>query len=251
MARVYCDLDDAKRLLRSSILRESRVRFSDAFKENKADAANVGTIALSGVSFLSSFAGHENFTFSFTDSTSFEVSGDVVGDLGTGTTDAAYSCDHFTIAQANWSGVADDGDKWYIMANSDVSDDDGDSYIVDVTRLINARLEQRYGDLSRAPFYADPSVAIPDSIKYACSRLAAYEIFNSAFAGSSTDEESPVDRWKTEAEDILEKYLESHGVGPMWKSRETLVTKLGVPGVGDGEIETDNLTDSQNKKYQR
>jgi len=249
--RIYCDLDDVKRLLRSVGVRESKVRFSSAYKELKADSGNAGTIVLSGVTFESCFADHEMYTFTFTDSTSFSVVGDVVGSLGSGTVRAKFtSTDRFSVPLANWSGSANAGDKWYITANSDVSDDDGDDFIDDVCGKINSSLEARYGSLASVPFIADLSVTIPDAIKYACIRLSAYEIFNSVFAGIG-EGDSPVAHWRDDAEKALNGYLDSHGKGPIWRSREIMITKIGITGVGEGVVDIDELTGDEAKDYSR
>jgi len=252
MSRIYCSLTDVKRLLRSVSNRESKIRFSDAYRSLQADSANSGTIALSGVTFKDSFADHENYTFTFTDSTSFSVVGDLVGNIGSGNRfDSFEAEDRFTVPSANWSGAAILGDKYYITSASDVSNDDGHDFIVDSTKRINARLEKIYGTLDACAFYDSTSVEIPDAINFACIRYTAYDIFNSVFAGVSPDDVSPVRRWKVAAEDTLGEYSTGHGKGPIWRSRPVSVDKIGIAVVGDGIIELDNLTDAKNKQYTR
>ena len=253
MARVYCTLDQVKRLLRTSGEREAKVRFSEAYRDLKADEDNTGTISLSGVTFKDSWSGHEDFTFTFTDSTSFDVVGNVVGALGSGTIQSSFtSSGRFTVAASQWSGVANVGDKWYISSISDISNDDGDDFITDNTKRINAKLETAFGSLSNVNFYSSPSVSVPDAIEYACIRYTAYDIWNSVYSGQiPPGEESPVEMWKRDAKEILEDYIAGRGVGPKWRSRDSLVTDLGVAGVGDGIIEIDDLTDAANKDYKR
>jgi len=252
MSRIYCSLEDVKRLLRSVSNRESKIRFSEAYRELKADSNNSGSISLGGVSFVDSFAEHETYSFTFTDSTSFTVVGDVLGALGSGTRLETVTIDgKFSVLPSHWSGSAVAGDVCYITAASDISNDDGHSFIVDSTKRINARLERIYGTLDSVSFYDSTSVDVPDGINFACIRYAAYDIFNSVFAGVSSDDVSPVERWKKSAEDTLGEYISGHGKGPMWKSREVLVTEMGLPEYGDGVIELDQLPDQKNKQYER
>jgi hypothetical protein len=249
--RLYCELSTVKRLLRSAGSRESRVRFSESYKDLGPDSSNSGTILLSGVSFLDEFDSHETFTFTFTSATNFIVAGDILGYIGSGSTSSLFTASgRFTVPAANWSGVAEIGDKVYITANSDISNDDGEGFIEDATKKINTHLERIFGSLDNVAFYSDETVDIPDAISFACSRFAAYEIFNSIFS-SVNDEKSPVEKLNILAEETLETYLQSHGRGPIWQSRENLVNEIGVSGVGDGIIEIDNLTDPKNQEYRR
>ena len=48
MSRIYCELSDVKRLLRSVINRESKIRFSEAYRGLKTDPGNSGNISLNG-----------------------------------------------------------------------------------------------------------------------------------------------------------------------------------------------------------
>lgn len=252
MSRIYCELSDVKRLLRSVINRESKIRFSEAYRDLKVDPGNSGDISLNGVTFSDAFADHETFTFEFTDSTSFSVSGDVIGNLGSGNRFETFTSeDRFSVSEDNWEGSAQEGDKCYITAASDVSNDDGHAYIVDATKRINAHLERIYGSLENVAFYDSTSEEIPQAIEFACIRYSAYDIFNSVFAGIAAEGESPVEMWKTSADNTLAEYLSSHGKGPIWKSRDSLITELGVSKVGEGVIEIDELSDSSNKKYER
>jgi len=253
MSRLYCTLSETKRLLRSvGAQSENKIRFSDVYKELKADSSNNGTISLSGVVFSNAFAAHETFSFEFTDSTSFDVVGDIVGFLGSGTVTSKFSStNRFTVPIANWSGSAQTGDIWYITSNSDISEDDGDSFIEDACMIIDAELDKKFGGLDRVPFLVDVSLAVPDAIKFACIRLSAYEIFNSVYSAIGVDEDSPVEKWKTSGYSLLAGYIESHGQGPVWQSRGSLITDLGIKSIGEGEIEIDSLTDAHNKEYDR
>ncbi|MDQ1279587.1 MAG: hypothetical protein QG670_849, partial [Thermoproteota archaeon] len=217
-----------------------------------ADDSNAGTISLTGVSFFDSFADHETYTFEFTDSTSFSVSGDVVGSIGSGNILAVFvAAGRFTVPIANWSGRAVSGDKWYITASSDMSDDDGHEFIVDATKKINAQLGRIYGLSSNISFYDSTDAELPDAVSYSCVRYAAYDIFHSVYAGIMPEGGTLVENWKNSAEEILEEYISSHGRGPIWKSRESLITELGVEGIGDGIIEIDELSDAKNTQYER
>ena len=252
MSRIYCSLDDVKRLLRSISNKESKIRFSSAYRDLKVDSNNTGTVSLTGVSFYDSFAEHETYTFLFSDSSSFEVEGDVVGYLGSGlTTEEFIAASRFSIPAQNWNGIADDEDKVYLTSASDISNDDGHQFIVDATKRINAKLEKKYGQLDNLTYYDSTSAVLPDSISFACIRYAAYDIFNSVFAGMSGDDKSPVEVWKVDAEETLSEYIVSHGRGPVWRSRPLRVDEIGVPGINDGIIETNNLTDAKNKEYRR
>ena len=252
MLRVYCSLEDVKRLLRSLANKESKIRFSEAYRNLEPDSGNAGDIALSGVTFEDTFAEHETYTFTYTDSTSFDVSGDVLGNVGSGNIFETFTATgKFSVPPGNWSGSAITGDMYYITAASDVSDEDGHQFIKDSTRRIDARLERIYGTLANVSFYDSTSAEIPEAINFACSRYTAYDIFNSVYAALSSSEISPVQRWKVAADSTLENYLSGHGRGPIWKSRNQEVVIIGVPNVGEGVIDIADLTDPQNKVYNR
>jgi hypothetical protein len=252
LSRIYCDIDDVKRLLRSLRNRESKIRFSDSYRDLKADDSSRGTVSLTGVSFVDSFAEHETYTFEFSDSTSFSVVGDVVGSVGSGNILTEFTATgRFTVPAANWSGLAEDGDKWYITAASDISNDDGHAFIVDATRRINAKLERHYGSLSNVSFYDSTSVDLPDAIEFSCIRYTAHDIFHSVYAGIMPEGETLVESWKSSAEETLEQYLLGHGRGPIWRSRESKIIEIGVEGIDDGILDIDELTDNKNKEYER
>lgn len=254
MARLYCTLEEVKRVLRSIGVRESKIRFSNAFKELSNNPDNVGSVSLSGVSFLSSFADHEQFEFTFTDATSFDVVGDVTGTIGSGVRTSEFiATGKFTVPVANWSGGSQSGDIVSITSNSDISDDDGEDFVEDASQKINGSLRKVFGNLSSLSFTDSTSTdVIPDEIQYAAKRLAAYEIFTSVYSGVATEEESPVINWKRMAEESVNDYISSvPKTGPRWRSRDGLITKVGVPGVGEGEIDLEPTTAPTNKDFQR
>jgi len=252
MIREYSTLDDLKRLLRSAGPRESRIRFSEAYKDLKGNSSNAGTIALSGVTFDNGYFGHETFSFTFTDTTSFDVVGDVSGNLGSGTTTAQFTAsEKFDVPIANWSGAASVDDIYYITSNSDISDDDADGFLQDARKFINAELVRIYGSLDNISFLEDMSEEIPQAVSYACLRYAGYEVFNSVSAGVSLDETSPVQNWKDMADEAMEKFCSGKGDGPRWRAREQLITELGVEGVGEGEIDIKNIQTTTNYDFER
>lgn len=250
MSDMYCSLNDVKRLLRSLANRESKIRFSSAYRDLKEDSNNTGTIYLSGVDFSTSFADHDTYTFEFIDSTSFSVTSDILGTLGSGDRFSTFSSTgKFSVPSSNWTGYALAGDKVYITAASDISDEDGEKFIEDSTKKIKGKLLEKFGSVDDFPFEIS---SVPDQINYACIRYTAYDIFNSMFAGMSTENgESPVEFWKNDADEALFSYLSSHGKGPVWKSRPVQVDTIGIEGIGDGEIDLRNLTDPKNKEYKR
>lgn len=249
--RLYCTLDDVKRLLRATGVKESRVRFSSAYKDLKAKSDNSGSVFLKSVNFLSSYNGHETFTFTFTDSTSFDVVGNITGNLGSGTLYSKFTAiGKFTCANENWSGRAQAGDEYYITANSDVSDDDGEGFIEDAGRFINSFLKKTYGTLPDFTVYGSTET-IPDAVVYACMRYAAYEIFNSIFAGAILDEGTPVQRWKDMADEAMSDYSVSGGDGPRWRARDSVIVEIGVKGVGEGIIDIETISTASNKDFKR
>jgi hypothetical protein len=204
------------------------------------------------VSFSDAFAEHETYTFEFTDSTSFTVTGDIVGHMGSGTRTAEFLlANQFTIEASFWEGSADTGDKIYLTSASDISNHDGHEFVVDSTKRINAYLTKIYGTLDSVTFYDDTSVEIPDGVEFACVRYAAFDIFNAVYAGMSEPGKEMVPMWKETANATLQAFVSGHGSGPRWKSRISLITTLGVEKVGEGLIEIDNLPDATNKKYER
>ena len=252
MSRLYCSLTDVKRLLRSVVNRESKVRFSEAYRDLKMGSSNRGSITLKGALFSNAHSSHETYTFEFSDSTSFSVIGDVVGYKGEGVIQETFHIEEvFDVLSSSWSGLAEEGDKCYLTTASDISNDDGHDFIVDTTNRINARLESVYGTLESISYYDSTSEDVPGGIDFACIRMTAYEIFNSIHAGSFPDDNSPVNKWLTAAKEVLDFYIAGHGRGPVWKSREALITQLGNEKVGKGVIEIDNLPDATNKRYER
>jgi hypothetical protein len=253
MGRLYSSISTIKRLFRSiNSVRESIIRFSTAYKDLGADTGNSGSISLSGITFDLDYCGHETFTFEFTSSTSFRVSSNIVGLLGTGSRSSVFTLtDMFLVPIANWSGTAVIGDKIYITANSDISDNGCLDFIQDATMYINSELERAFGTLANVTFYDDESVDVPEAISYACSRLSAYELYIAIFPAGEIKADSAIYKWKSLAEKSLASYIRSHGKGPIWRSREQLITEVGVTGIGEGVVEINNLPDPKNMEYLR
>jgi hypothetical protein len=239
MARDYCTLANIKRLLRTA---NRKINTSEAYKELGYNADNIGDIKLIDVTIEESYVGHERFTATFSDSTSFVVSGEESGYLGTGNIGSLFSCSRFSIPSTFWTGDPETADVVYFVSDSDVSTDDAEEYIVDASNFIRNKLGELFGDSTNIPWETDLTLDIPDGLVFASIRLAAYYIFTSAIAGTVIDQESPVIYWYKEGlqaiEDFLAWYKKETQVGaPRWRSREVLFTEIGISGLEEDVID--------------
>jgi len=249
MARAYCTLEDVRRLLRTA---NKKIKFSEAYQELGYNSGNTGTVRLSDVSFVDSYAGHERYTLTFSDSTSFEVNGEESGYLGIGGRGSTFTCNHFSIAPSFWSGTPDADDSVFFISDSNVSVDDAEAFIGDASDYIRNRLGEVFGDSTNIPWEADLTIQIPSGIKFAATRLAAYYIYTACLAGTIFDQQAPVEvAWHEEAEKALDAFInwyekESQVGSPRWRSRDTLFNKLGINGIEEGEIDLDaDVTDDE------
>lgn len=258
MARAYCTSASVKRLLRTAT---KKVKSSESYRDLSYNTGNSGTIRLGSISFLDSYVGDERFDITFSDATSFEIVGEDIGNLGTGTRNADFSCDFFTIASSAWSGVAQADDVVYFISNSNISNDDITGFIQDASNYINNRLGVVFGDSTNIPWEADLNVSIPGGLQFAAIRLTAHDIFSSIIAGEDIDQESPVYEWYRRAEKAIDDFIAWYqkegftGVA-RWRSRDVLFKDLGIDGYDTqnyaGELdvsETGDITDD--KQYKR
>ena len=257
MARAYCTATQVKRLLRTAT---KKVKTSESYRDLSYNSDNSGSIRLGAVSFLDSYVGDERFDITFSDATSFEVVGETIGNLGTGTRNATFSCAYFTIASSDWTGVAQANDIVYFISNSNISNDDVDGFIDDATNYINNRLGVVFGDSTNIPWEADLTIAIPGGLQFAAIRLTAYDIFSSILAGEDIDQESPVYEWLRRAEKAIDDFIlwyqkEGFTGTARWRSREVLFKDLGIDGLDtqnyDGELDVSqagDITDDQQYK---
>lgn len=206
------------------------------------NSANTGSIRLGSVDFLDSYVGDERFDITFSDATSFDVVGEITGNLGAGTRDSDFSCAYFTIASSEWTGIAQSGDVVYFISNSNISNDDLEGFIDDATNYINNRLGVVFGDSTNIPWEIDYAVDIPGGLQFAAIRLSAYDVFSSVLAGEDIDNESPVYEWLKRAEKAIDDFIlwyqkEGFTGVARWRSREVLFKDLGIEG-----LDTQNYT---------
>ena len=246
MARAYCTSDQVKRLLRTAT---KKVKSSESYRDLSYNSGNSGTVRLSAVTFLDSYVGDERFDITFSDSTAFEVVGENIGNLGSGTVGEAFTCAYFTIAIASWSGVAQADDVVYFISNSNISNDDIDDFILDSSNYINNRLGVLWGDSTNIPWEADLAVVIPGGLEFAAIRLTAYDIFSAILAGEDIDQESPVYDWYVRAEKAIDDFIlwyqnEGFTGTARWRSRPTIFKEIGISGYDtqnySEEINTDD-----------
>jgi len=246
MARAYCTLDEVKRVLRTAA---KKVRTSEAYRNLDYNRDNSGDVRLKAITLLDSYVGSERFEIEFSDSTSFEVTGEDAGFLGTGSMLSDFSCSYFTISPSQWQGAALSGDRVSFITNSNISTDDATQFVNGVAKWINNQLGVPYADSTNIPWEADLTVAIPDPLNYAAIYRSAYEIFSSIFAGAEL-ENTPVTEWKNIADNAVNKYVqwyeeEQTESTPRWMSREIFFDELGITNVGKGlmNVRTDSEKD--------
>jgi hypothetical protein len=232
MARAYCTAAQVKRLLRTAT---KKIKSSEAYRDLSYNTGNSGTVRLGSVTFLDSYVGDERFDITFSDSTAFEVVGEEIGNLGSGTVGVTFSCAFFTIAPGNWSGVAQAGDVVYFISNSNISNDDIGEFITDSGNYINNRLGILFGDSTNIPWEADLTLGIPGGLQFAAIRLTAHDIFSTILAGEDIDQESPVYDWYRRAEKAIDdfiKWYQTEGFTGLarWRSRETIFKEIGISG---------------------
>lgn len=239
MARDYCDLTNVKRLLRTA---NRKINTSEAYKDLGYNSDNVGTIILTAVTIEESYADHERFTATFSDSTSFVVSGEESGYLGTGSIGSLFSCSRFSIDSTSWTGTPGSNDVVYFVSDSDVSTDDAEAYIGDASNFIRNKLGELFGDSTNIPWETELTLAIPDGLVFAAIRLAAYYIFSSAMAGTVINQEAPIIYWYREGLQAIDDFLawykkETQAGSPRWRSREVLFKEIGISGLEEDVID--------------
>jgi len=249
MARAYCTVSDIRRLFRTAT---KKVKLSENYRKLEYNTGNGGTVRLAAVTFADSYVGFERFTVTFSDSTAFEVSGEDIGVIGSGTTEADYSCDYFTLLSASWSGTPQALDTYYFESNSNVSVDDVTAWIVDTSDYIRNKLANVFGGDTTAILWEDDlTINVPGGIRYACIRRTAYEIFCSILHGNEEDDDM-VAVWRKQADDALRDFIgwwekEAQQCAPRWQSRRNsnlLFKELGKLGHGDSGALTDVTTDT-------
>ena len=260
MAAIYTTLNDTKRLLRATDS-QKRVKFSSSIKSIDRGKNNTGTIFMtaSGITIDTAYAGHEMFTFVFSDATNFScvrtdpITRDTVT-VGSGTVGADFTvADVLTVEDTAWTGTAIAADEVSFQTNSDISDDDGTAFIEDSQIFIDSMLEENGYMAFRA---ADDTALIwtaaddvPKQIKFAAARLSAYFIFSSIFhvnRKASTpsrinteDMEKEVVTWLREAMYTVAQYIKKVQVSkvttaPVWSAEAPLIQGKGVDGEGLG-----------------
>lgn len=245
----YCSFTDVKRLLS---VPDQKVNFSSSYRRLEWNTNNNGTIRLSGFLISDSYQGRERFEITFSDASNFTLMGSDRGYLGVGSIGLTFvsSDGAFTIVPSKWAGAAEIGDQVSWEAFSNMSNDNGILFMRDAMYRTNGILRPIYGNAENIPFYTE-GVAIPHEVELANILMSACYIFRAAFAGVSFDEESPAEKWCSEAEKILESYTqESAGKDRAhWRSRKTLITEIGVSGVGEGVLDSTDIEDD--KSYDR
>ena len=251
MARPYCTIEDVRRILRTAT---KKVRTSESYRELNYDRNNTGTVRLTAVDFLDSYAGTERFELEFSDSLNFEAVGEETGYLGAGDMSSTFVCTKFTVSPSYWRGTPVTGDIVFFTSDSNISVNDANGFIDGVGAWINNGLGAAYGDTTNIPWEADYGIAVPDALKYVAEYRAACEIFRSVYAGSELDE-SPVETWcgsagKTLAEFVDWKETDGAQSSPRWISRDTFAKNLGVAGEGDGVMDV-TVDSEKDESYTR
>lgn len=241
----YTQLEDVKRLLRQQ---QKRIKFSSSYRRLEWNTGNQGTIRLIGLAIDNSYAGHERFEITFTDSTNFTLIGVEQGYLGDGSVLLSFVSNDgiFTIETSKWTGSAEAGDKVSWETDSNISDVDARGFMNDAFKYTNGMLEEFFND-DEIPFY-DEGQPVPSGIGLANLLLTGALIFEATFVGQDM-ERSPVQVWVERADKLIERYIESAKKGgrPHWRSKAVHVTDTGIEGVEDGLIQGS----SDDGRYQR
>ena len=263
MAAVYTTLAKVKILLRSGDA-QKKIKFSENIARLRVDSSNTGTALLvsSGISISDTYGGHETFEIEFTTVTDYtvtkknnELQEELLLATGSVSSDLVIA-DILTLASAGWSGTAVAGDKIAFDTTSDISNDDGTSFIEDTQDFIDGILEQNGYMAFRATDDAtniwDDFADVPKQVRYAATRLASYFLYSSIMKVEkqvSEDDESPKEVWGwfKEAVSMLKAYLDKVQVSkvisaPLWAGERPLIQGKGINDVGIGiVIPTDNL----------
>lgn len=252
----YCDLDDVKRLLRVLSVSgntQYKVRFSDSYTVPKAYSTNTGTGILKGVGVaLDTYAGSELWHITFTSTTAFTLyrgDGTDTSD-GSGTTSSSFTSTSgiITITAAQWSGTFVSGDQYKFRTDSNISNDDGDEFIVDADAIVDGMLSE-FLDEDYIPY-----IATNDSIKRASIYYSASIIFTSVFSNLNTDQvPTLVRRWYNQGRSFARLFLESIEAKKIFKysrygrfvSHEPLIENIGIKEVAGieglkGEVDVVN-----------
>jgi hypothetical protein len=254
----YCNLDDVKRLLR--VLEttgniQHKIKFSNSYTVPEAYSSNGGTGVLKGItSTKSDYAGSERWRIKFTSSTAFTLyrGEDLNSPDGSGNISSNFTSTSgiITINSSEWAGAPQADDQFKFDTDSNVSDDDGDSFIDDGDKIIDGVLSEQI-DSTYVPFKG----RIPNLIIKASMYYAAPLIFTSAFSSLNRDEVPTMIRsWFNLAKNFVDLYLESIAGKSIKKyaryarfvGRESLFGKVGIletAGVEGlaGELEAVNV----------
>lgn len=255
----YSTLDDIKRLLRILAVSGSnqhKVRFSNSYTLPEAFSGNDGSGILSGITLpKTDYAGSEYWWINFTSSTDFTLyrsDNDSVPD-GSGDTSSTFTSTSgiISITSSHWAGTPLTDDRFKFRTDSNISDDDGDEFIIDADTLLNGMMQDSIGS-TNVPFLG----TIPDLIRRASMYVTANLIFTSVFSNLNTDQvPTLVRRWYNLGRSLIELYKESiAGQRLMYYvkygrfvAREPLLVKVGIAeasGVGGmkGEVEAINVS---------
>jgi hypothetical protein len=256
----YSDVDEVKRLLRilePATNNQFKIRLSNSHTIPEVYSTNTGTCVLKKITTIKTdYVGSELWHITFSSPTAFTLyrgDGLNVPD-GTGVIGSSFTSTStvITIAAAEWAGTPVATDQIKFRTDSNISEDDADSFIEDADEIINGLLSE-FLDSTNVPFTS----TIPTGIIKASTYYAANLIFTSVYATMNTDEVPQIVRgWANFARNLVNMYIESIAGKEIRKysryarfaSRKPLFDKVGVQEAA-GVEGMGGVTDAVNVTY--
>ena len=280
----YCGLEEVRRNLRASS-DDRRIRFSEFYKNLKADSGNQGDVKLSELSIGQSYSGQRPWTITFINNLEFNVEVGEMYDIaprhvGTGRIDQDFVANDNSIfiPSSAWSGVPQENDTFRFDTDSHMSTEDAIRYIQDAEIYVDMLVEQRLSYIEAKEqelrFTRD---TIPKTLSMATAKFASFFIYSTIYSenampglpGSINDISKSDNRaddlssWAKQGNELVDGYVRKYTKyfnsdtgkairnGPQWETTESLFDATGVYGVGEGIVfpEINRIEDRLNMSY--
>lgn len=254
----YTDLDDIKRILRSSD--REVVRFSDSLTDirvKSSDSNRAIGFDDSQVVVDPSFDAKLSIAFKFSSDTEFNVwwvdrsrNEDLLISANQLKSDDYTTPNGMIVFPSDcWIGDFDDGDVITITFDPHMSNEDAERYMkdaeVEIDSILAANQIRFFQETSGGDNFYPIAAEVPPPVAVAASYLAAYYIFTDVFLTVLKDggaDGTYAGRWKGRAEKYIKNFMEAEGYSPpLALAFPKYIDKFGVPGEGPG---MGGLTDS-------
>jgi len=264
----YCKFEDVRRLLRSQNY-EGTIRFSDSYKNLRADSNNSGDIKLAALSISPDYSGTYPYTLTFTSVTEFkleigEESSYEKREIGTGDINTDFIADDNSIRinNSDWSGtpVVDDTIQW--DTDSHMSIFDAIQFVRDAEILVDVILEENIGYTeAMEDGLRFTRSTVPKAVSAATCRFAAFFIYTTIYNEQAItglpnnindittallQRDNDLSSWAKQAMRYLSGYIKKYTeyfdpesgaaiqTAPRWITEDSLFDGKGVVGVGKG-----------------